>query len=71
MFLTVEIPDRIARRLRLDADQAGRRALEMFALAGYRAGELSRGLVSEMLDMEFNETEQFLHDHGAFLDIRL
>ena len=55
------------KQLRLDGPQRGRRALEMLALEGYREGELSRGQVSEMLDMGFHDTEQFLHDHGGFL----
>jgi predicted HTH domain antitoxin len=67
MLVSVEVPDLIAHSLRLDGPQSNRRALEMLALEGYRAGELSRGQVSEMLDMEFNETEKFLKDHGAFL----
>jgi predicted HTH domain antitoxin len=67
MLLSVEVPDPIAHSLRLDGPQSKRRALEMFALEGYRSGELSRGQISEMLEMEFNETEKFLKDHGAFL----
>lgn len=67
MLISVEVPDRFAHNLRLDGPQQGRRALEIFALEGYRSGELSRGQVSEMLGMGFHETEQFLHDHGAML----
>ncbi|MDB6119565.1 MAG: UPF0175-containing protein [Verrucomicrobiaceae bacterium] len=65
MPVSIELPDLIARSLRLDGPKSSRRALEMLALEGYRAGELSRGQVSEMLEMEFNETEKFLADHGA------
>lgn len=43
----------------------------MFALEGYRAGELSRGQVSELLEMEFNETERFLKEHNAFIPLTL
>jgi predicted HTH domain antitoxin len=43
--------------------------LEMLALEGYRAGELSRGQVSEMLDLESNETERFLKEHGCGLGL--
>ena len=67
MLLSVELPDPIAKQLHLDGEQGNRRALEMFALEGYRAGELSRGQVSELLDMEFNETERFLKDHHCGL----
>jgi predicted HTH domain antitoxin len=71
MIVSVDVPDRIAEQLRLDGEQGNRRALEMFALEGYRAGELSRGQVSEMLDMEFNETEGFLKEHGAFISMTM
>lgn len=65
MLLTLEVPDRIAQRLRLQGPQLEHRALELLALEGYRTGELSRGQVSEMLGLEFNETEAFLKNHGA------
>jgi len=52
-------------------ESGGRRGLEMFALEGYRAGELSRGQVSELLDLEFNETEQFLKEHKAVIPLTL
>lgn len=48
-----------------------RRALEFFALEGYRQGRLSRGQVSELLGFEFNETERFLKEHGAFAPLSL
>jgi predicted HTH domain antitoxin len=67
MILSVELPDAFARQLHLDGAEGPRRALEKFALEGYRAGELSRGQVSELLDMEFNETERFLKEHGCGL----
>jgi predicted HTH domain antitoxin len=65
MVVSVSLPDAIAAQLHLDGEQGNRRALEMFALEGYRAGELSRGQVSELLDLEFNETEAFLKRHGC------
>jgi hypothetical protein len=65
MLLSVEVPDQIAHSLRLDGPQSGRRALEMLALEGYRAGELSRGQVSKMLSLGFYETEGFLKAHKA------
>jgi predicted HTH domain antitoxin len=67
MLLSVELPEPIARSLRLDGPASSRRALEMLALEGYREGNLSRGQISEMLGLEFNETEQFLSQHGADL----
>ena len=69
MLISVEVPDPIAHSLCLDGPQRGRLALEMFAVEGYRSGKLSRGQVSELLNLGFHETEQFLHDHKAFLEI--
>jgi len=63
------MPDAIAHELHLDGADGQRRALEMFALEGYRQGNLSRGQVSELLDLEFNETEKFLKDHKAFIPL--
>jgi predicted HTH domain antitoxin len=71
MILSVELPDPIARQLHLDGLHGGRRVLEMFALEGYRAGELSRGQVSELLGLEFNETERFLKEHKAFIPLTM
>jgi len=53
MLVSVELPDPIAKQLHLDGEQGNRRALEIFALEGYRTGELSRGQISELLDLEF------------------
>ncbi|MEN3940907.1 UPF0175 family protein [Prosthecobacter sp. SYSU 5D2] len=64
MHLSLELPDVIAHSLRLDGPSSSRRALEMLALEGYQEGKLSRGQVSEMLDLGFNETEQFLLQLG-------
>lgn len=71
MLVSVELPDPIAKQLHLDGEQGTRRALEIFALDGYRNGELSRGQVSELLDLEFNETMQFLKTHGCIRSITL
>lgn len=43
--------------------------MEMFAVEGYRQGELSRGQVSQLLGLEFNETEAFLKAHQAYLTV--
>jgi predicted HTH domain antitoxin len=71
MLVSVELPDPIAKLLHLDGEEGNRRALEMFALEGYRNGELSRGQVSEMLDLEFNETMEFLRTHDCVRSITL
>lgn len=65
MIVSVNVPDNFARRLHLDGADAGRRALEIFALEGYRSGELSQGQVGELLGWGFHETEQFLQSHQA------
>ncbi len=71
MLVSVELPDPIAKQLHLDGEQGNRRALEIFALEGYRNGELSRGQVSELLGLEFNETMQFLKTRACFRSITL
>ena len=54
MTISVQVPDALAKALHLDGPQLNRRALEALALDGYRTGELSRGQVSELLDLEVN-----------------
>ena len=71
MPVSVELPDEIARQLRLDGEQGTRRALEMLALAGYRAAELSRGQVSELLGQSFYETEEFLKRNHAEIKLTM
>jgi predicted HTH domain antitoxin len=67
MIVTVEIPDALARQMHLDGPQAHRTALERLAVDGYRTGELSRGQVSELLDLSFSETEALLKENGCGL----
>lgn len=69
MIISVEVPDPIARQMRLDDAQGGRRALEMFAIEGYRSGQLSRGQVSELLALSLWETESFLKQHHCGLGL--
>lgn len=71
MLVSVEMPDPIAHQLRLDGPQAGKRALEMFALEGYRSGELTRGKVGELLGLSFYDTEEFLKKNGAEIKLTL
>jgi len=68
MTLTLEIPDTFTGPLHLNGEAGKRRALEMLALEGYREGSLSRGQLSELLNWNFFETEEFLHRHGALPD---
>ena len=65
MRFTVDIPHSFAMALHLDGPQPDRRVLEVLALHGYRSGMLSRGQVSELLDLEFNETMGFLKQHDC------
>jgi predicted HTH domain antitoxin len=71
MIVSLMMPDSIATQLHLDGEQGNRRALEMLALEGYRAGELSRGQVSELLGMEFNEAERFLKEQNAVIPLTM
>lgn len=65
MTVSIEMPDQVAATLHLEGERGKRRILEMVALEGYRAGELSRGQVSELLGQSFYETEGFLKEHGC------
>jgi predicted HTH domain antitoxin len=67
MIVTVEIPDAVARQMHLDGPEAQRRTLVRLAVDGYRVGELSRGQVSELLDLSLWETEALLKEHGSGL----
>jgi len=71
MILSLEVPDQIAHSLRLEGPQSTQRHLEILALEGYRSGELSRGQVSELLGIGFDETEAFLKKHGADLGLTM
>ena len=68
MVVTIQLPDAIAHHLGLDS-RPEQRALEALILEDYRKGDLSRGLVSELLGLSFSATERFLHEHGANLEL--
>lgn len=65
MTLVLDLPDSWESLLGLDSGDAVNRARQMLVLEGYREGRLSRGQVSEMLDLGFHETEVFLALHHA------
>jgi hypothetical protein len=71
MIVSVEVPDPIARQMHLDGAEGGRRALEMFAIEGYRSGQLSRGQIGQLLDFSLWETESFLKQHDCGLGLTL
>jgi predicted HTH domain antitoxin len=67
MQITVEIPDDMAEQLKQNTGSISREMLEAFAVEGYRTEKLSRGQVSELLGLNFWETEDFLKQRGACL----
>jgi len=67
MQITIEIPDDVAAQLNQDTGSISHEMLEAFAVEGYRTEKLSRGQVSELLGLNFWETEQFLKQRGAYL----
>ncbi len=67
MQVTIEIPDAVVAQLKLNGRSLSRELLEAFAVEGYRTEKLSRGQVSELLGLNYWETEEFLREHGAFL----
>jgi predicted HTH domain antitoxin len=67
MQVTVRLPDNIARQLSQVPGDIPRRILEAVAIEGYRSEQLSRGQVSELLELNFWETEAVLKKHGAYL----
>ena len=71
MLISLEIPDPLARKLQLDGPGCNRRALEIFALEGYRTLDLSRRQVGDLLGLSFYETEDFLKRNHASIPITL
>lgn len=67
MQVTIEIPDAVVAQLKLNGGSMSRELLEAFAAEAYRSEKLSRGQVSELLGLNFWETEEFLRQRGAFL----
>ena len=65
MTVTVEIPDAVAREMHLSAAEAQRRTMASLVVDGYRKGELSRGQLSELLDLSFSETADLLKEQGC------
>jgi predicted HTH domain antitoxin len=69
MNVSFDIPDAMARQMHLDGPEAQHRALVKLAVESYRAGELSRGQVGELLNLSFGETEAILKEHGCDMDL--
>jgi len=68
MQVTVELPDRVARRWGETPAVVGRQLMEDAAIEGYRAGQLSRRQVGKMLGMDYWQTEDFLTERGVPLN---
>lgn len=69
MTCTIEIPDPVADALEWAVPPSSREIIEMLLLERYREGKVSRGRISQLLDMNFWETEEWLHRHGALIEI--
>ena len=63
MEVTIQIPDAIAAQAAREGRSVSREMLEAFAVEGYRTEKLSRGQVSELLGLNFWQTEEFLRRH--------
>ena len=64
MEVTVKLPDDIAKHLG-EANEMPRQMLEAFAAQAYRAQRLSRHQLSQLLALDYWQTEEFLTHHEA------
>ncbi len=64
MQVIVQVPDAFADHLGEKAD-IPRQLLEALAAEGYRAQKLSRHQVSQLLGLDYWQTEEFLTQHEA------
>ena len=64
MQITVQLPDEIAQHLGEFTDMP-REFLEAFAAEGYRTHKLSRHQVSQLLGLNYWQTDGFLTQHEA------
>jgi predicted HTH domain antitoxin len=69
VIIPLDVPDAIATQMELAGAEGGRRALEILALEGYRSGKLSRGQISELLDLSLWEAESFLKKNRCGLGL--
>jgi predicted HTH domain antitoxin len=63
--IMVHLPEDVAGRFGNTPETAARQLLESAAVEGYRSQRLSRGQVREMLGLSWQETEDFLGEHGC------
>ena len=64
MEVTVQMPDEVAKQLGETASMP-RKFLEAFAAEGYRSQTLSRHQVSQLLQLDYWQTEDFLTKREA------
>lgn len=64
--IMVKLPETVAGRFGSTPEAAARQLLESAAVEGYRSQRLSRGQVREMLQLNWQEAEEFLAKHGCF-----
>ena len=64
MEVIVELPDEIASHLG-EPGKMPRQMLEAFAAEAYRDQRLSRRQLSQLLSLDYWQTDQFLTDHSA------
>jgi hypothetical protein len=64
MKVTIELPDNITRHLG-EASKMPRQVLEAFAAEAYRTQKFSRHQASQLLGLDYWETEAFLTQHEA------
>lgn len=67
MSVTINLPEEIEHQLQTAWGDLSRCTLEALAVEGYRSEVLTRSQVSEMLGLNFWETEAFLKARGAYL----
>lgn len=65
MEVMVQLPDEIVKHLGQQVADMPRQLLEVFAIGGYRSERLSRHQVSELLGLNYWQTEVFLTKHNA------
>lgn len=64
MEITVQLPDEVAKQLG-DLDDMPRHLLEAFAIENYRLERITRHQVSQLLGLDYWETEEILTKYDA------
>jgi hypothetical protein len=72
MYVSLEIPDDLGRRIAADPGDLCRSALEALALEGIRGGKLTVSEARRLLGIPSRyEMDGFLKAHGVYLDLTL